>query len=127
MPAILAPAWQRRPGLESIGGDVFEQNFECLAAFGRHIVFGSPRGPGNSVAPRRLMTKAQSLTGFYLPVFFERPELIARALKFLADGVADGTIKTNVAALLPLSRTAEAHWMLEARQVQGVIVLDPAK
>src|SRR5271170_3833290 len=27
--------------LESIGGDIFEQNFECLATFGRYIIFGS--------------------------------------------------------------------------------------
>jgi NADPH2:quinone reductase len=113
--------------LESIGGDVFEQNFECLATFGRHIVFGSTRGPGHPIAPRRLMTKAQSLAGFYLPVFFERPELISGALQFLADGVRNGTIKTNVAAVLPLTRAADAHRMLESRQVQGIIVLDPAK
>jgi NADPH2:quinone reductase len=113
--------------LESIGGDVFEQNFECLATFGRHIVFGSTRGPGNPLAPRRLMTKAQSLTGFYLPVVFETPELISRALTFLANGVADGSIKSNVAEVLPLSRAADAHRMLESRQLQGVIILDPAR
>jgi NADPH2:quinone reductase len=33
--------------LESIGGNIFEQNFECLAFFGRYIIFGSTRGPGN--------------------------------------------------------------------------------
>jgi len=32
--------------LESIGGDIFERNFECLAMFGRYIIFGSTRGPG---------------------------------------------------------------------------------
>ena len=111
--------------LESIGGDVFEQNFECLATFGRYIILGSTRGPGNPLAPRRLMTKSQSLTGFYLPVFYERPEIIGRALKFLADGVKAGKIKANVATVLPLSRTADAHRMLEERRAQGVIVLDP--
>ena len=37
--------------LESIGGDVFEQNFKCLATFGRYIIFGSTRGPGAPFAP----------------------------------------------------------------------------
>jgi NADPH:quinone reductase len=41
--------------LESIGGDIFENNFECLAPFGRYIIFGSTRGPGQPFAPRRLM------------------------------------------------------------------------
>ena len=33
--------------LESIGGNVFEQNFECLANFGRYVILGSTRGPAN--------------------------------------------------------------------------------
>jgi NADPH2:quinone reductase len=111
--------------LETIGGDVFDQNFECLAMLGRCVVIGSTRGPGQPLAPRRLMAKAQSLSGVYLPSFFQRPELIQRALRFLADGVANGSIKANVGAVLPLSRTAEAHGLLERREAQGVVVLDP--
>lgn len=111
--------------LETIGGDVFDQNFECLAMLGRCIVIGSTRGPGQPLAPRRLMAKAQSLAGVYLPSFFRRPDLIQRALRFLADGVANGSIKANIGAVLPLSRTAEAHGLLERREVQGVVVLDP--
>ncbi|MBM9400014.1 zinc-binding dehydrogenase [Gluconacetobacter azotocaptans] len=111
--------------LESIGGDVFEQNFECLALFGRHIIIGSTRGPGEPFAPRRLMAKAQSLAGIYLPTFFQRPDLIQRGLHFLANGVADGTIRANVGAVIPLSQAENAHRLLENRQVQGVVVLDP--
>jgi NADPH2:quinone reductase len=111
--------------LESIGSDVFEQNFACLATFGRHIVVGSTQGPGKPFAPRQLMTKAQTLTGIYLPLFFDHPDLIMRALRFLADGVRSGAITPRVAVVLPLSRTADAHRMLEERQAQGMIVLDP--
>lgn len=34
-------------------------------------------------------------------------------------------MKTNVAAVIPLSRTAEAHGLLEQSKVQGIVVLDP--
>jgi NADPH2:quinone reductase len=111
--------------LETIGGAVFAQNFDCLAMLGRCVVIGSTRGPGAPLAPRRLMAKAQSLSGLYLPSFFAHPALIQEALRFLVDGVRDGAIHPNVATVLPLSRTAEAHGLLERRQVQGVIVLDP--
>lgn len=111
--------------LETIGGQVFDQNFECLAMLGRCVVIGSTRGPGQPLAPRRLMAKAQSMAGVYMPSLFQRPELIQRALRFLADGVANGSIKPNVGAVLPLSRTADAHGLLERRKVQGVVVLDP--
>lgn len=111
--------------IESIGGDVFEQNFDALATFGRHLLLGSTRGPGEPFAPRRLMTKSQALIGFYLPVFYDRPELIANALLFLANGVKSGQITSQVDEVLPLSHAAEAHRRLESREVRGVIVLDP--
>jgi NADPH:quinone reductase len=111
--------------VESIGGDVFEQNFDALATFGRYLLLGSTRGPGEPFAPRRLMTKSQALIGFYLPVFYDRPELIGNALRFLADGLKTEQITPSVDEVLPLSQAAEAHRRLESREVRGVIVLDP--
>jgi NADPH2:quinone reductase len=111
--------------LESIGGEVFEQNFDALATFGRYLLLGSTRGPGEPFAPRRLMTKSQAMIGFYLPVFYDRPELIVNALRFLADGLKTGQITSRVDEVLPLSQAAEAHRRLESREVRGVVVLDP--
>jgi NADPH:quinone reductase len=111
--------------IESIGGEVFEQNFDALATFGRYLLLGSTRGPGEPFAPRRLMTRSQALIGFYLPVFYERPELIGNALRFLAAGIKTGQITSQVDEVLPLRRAAEAHRRLESREVRGVIVLDP--
>jgi NADPH:quinone reductase len=111
--------------IESIGGDVFEQNFDALATFGRYLLLGSTRGPGEPFAPRRLMTRSQALIGFYLPVFYDRPELIGNALRFLADGLKTGQITSRVDEVLPLSQAAEAHRRLESREVRGVVVLDP--
>jgi len=71
------------------------------------------------------MAKAQSLSGVYLPSFFQRPDLVQGALRFLADSVTSGLIKANVSSVLPLSQTAEAHRLLERREVQGGLVLDP--
>ena len=72
------------------------------------------------------MTKSQALIGFYLPVFFDRPELIGNALRFLADGLRTGRITPQVDEVLPLSQAADAHRRLESRAVRGVIVLNPA-
>jgi NADPH:quinone reductase len=110
--------------LESIGGDIFEKNFECLAPFGRYILFGSTRGPGEPFAPRRLMQKSQSLTGFYLPVYLARPDLIHQGMEFLVKITADKKLKPSIAQVLPLSQTAEGHRLLEDREVQGTILLD---
>jgi NADPH2:quinone reductase len=71
------------------------------------------------------MTKSQAMIGFYLPVFYDRPELIGNALRFLADGLKRGVIIPSVDVVMPLSDAAEAHRRLESREVRGVIVLDP--
>jgi NADPH2:quinone reductase len=113
--------------LESIGGDVFTENFKCLATFGRYIIFGSTRGPGEPVAPRSLMTKAQSIAGIYLPVFSERPDLVGEGLRFLVDHILDGKVRANIANVLPLSKAAEAHLMLEERRANGIVLLDVSK
>jgi NADPH2:quinone reductase len=113
--------------LESIGGDIFEQNFDCLATFGRYVVFGSTRGPGKPFEPRRLMTRSQTIAGLYLPVYYQKPELIREALTFLVGHTLDGLLKAPMSTVMPLSETARAHRMLEERQVTGVIVLDPAR
>jgi NADPH2:quinone reductase len=110
--------------LESIGGDIFEKNFDCLAPFGRYVIFGSTRGPGQPLAPRRLMQKSQSLTGFYLPVYLAKPDLIHRGMEFLVRATAEKKLKPSIAQVLPLSNTAEGHRLLEDREIQGTILLD---
>lgn len=111
--------------IETIGGDVFDQNFECLGMLGRCVVIGSTQRPGATLEPRRLMGNAQSLTGIHLQAFFRRPDMIQRGLHFLREGVAQGLIRPLVAAVIPLSRTADAHSLLDRHQARGVIVLDP--
>ena len=110
--------------LESIGGEVFHQNFDCLAPFGRYIIFGSTRGPGAPLEPRKLMQKSQSLTGIYVPVFFAKPNLIREGLQFLVDHAAEGTIRAQISTVLPLKEAGAAHQMLEERRVTGAVVLD---
>lgn len=110
--------------LESIGGDIFDKNFECLAPFGRYIIFGSTRGPGQPFSPRRLMQKSQSLTGFYLPVFEGKPELLRKGMNFLTQETLKGKLSPSIARVLPLRDAAEGHRLLEDREVQGTIILD---
>jgi NADPH2:quinone reductase len=71
------------------------------------------------------MTKCQTLVGIYVPVFYNRPDIVRHALEFLARNYQSGKLKANVAAVLPLSRTADAHRLLEERRAQGVVILDP--
>jgi NADPH2:quinone reductase len=71
--------------LESVGGDVFHRNFECLATQGRVILFSSIRPLDKPFEPRRLMAKSQTLTGFFGGLMFWDPALFREALDFLVD------------------------------------------
>lgn len=110
--------------LESVGGDIFEKNFDCLATFGRYVLYGSTRGPGQPLPPRRLMGKAQTLSGFYLPAFLQKPDLIHAGLQYLVDETAQGKLKPVIDRVLSLNDAVEAHRLLEDREVQGTILLD---
>src|SRR5258705_3261600 len=59
------------------------QILECLAPFGRYVIFGSTRGPSAAFEPRRLIQKSKMMTGIYLPVFLGKPDLIRAGLAFL--------------------------------------------
>lgn len=111
--------------IESIGGAVFEQNFDALAPFGRCLLLGWTRGPGKPLEPRMLMTRSQALIGFYLPVFYDTSGLVTSALQYLRDGLESSGITAPIDAVLPLSAAADAHRRIENRDVHGVIVLDP--
>jgi hypothetical protein len=73
----------------------------------RYLLPGSTRGTGEPFAPHRLMAKFQALVGFYLPTFYDRPELI-------------GQITSRVDEVLPLNPAAEAHRRLKSSEVRGV-------
>jgi NADPH:quinone reductase len=71
------------------------------------------------------MAKCQSMIGIYLPVYFGRPALIRRGLEEMVERFVNGSIQSHVAKVLPLRQVAEAHRLLEEREVSGVIVLNP--
>lgn len=111
--------------LEMAGGPVFERNFDCLAPFGRVVVFGLASGQPTSLDPQRLLGQCQSIIGFYLGQFFAQPELIRTSLGELMEEIISDRLKLHVGHMFPLSRIAEAHRLLEGRQTTGKVVLQP--
>jgi NADPH2:quinone reductase len=112
--------------LESLGGEIFEQNFACLAPFGRYLVFGSTQGIAKPFEARRLMTKCQTITGLYVPFFYAHPDIVREALRFMVEHCQIGDLTAKVDAQLPLAEAAKAQQMLEDRAVTGGIVLKPS-
>jgi NADPH2:quinone reductase len=111
--------------LEMVGGDFIQKNLECLATFGRMVVYGAASGERGSLVPMNLMYKNHTVAGFYLPQIMSRPELFGPSLKEMLGWISSGDLKLTVSARYPLEQASEAHEALEGRQTTGKIVLNP--
>ncbi len=111
--------------LEMVGGDVFEQSLNCLAPFGRMVVYGLASGRSVAIEPQRLLAANQSIVGFYIGKYFSQPDLIQTSLGELMEAITSERLKLQISAVLPLSQAAEVHRLLESRQTIGKVVLQP--
>jgi NADPH:quinone reductase-like Zn-dependent oxidoreductase len=46
-----------------------------------------------------------------------------RGRRFINEGLADGSLKPNIARTFPLEQIVEAHWYMESNQQFGKIVV----
>ena len=118
--------------LEMSGAEVFGQSLKCLAPFGRCVVYGMASG-------QPLVFDEQSVKSFfYDPAlnqsihvfnfglwFGMRAERATEAMRDLIGYVASKQVKVEIGRVLPLSKAAEAHRMMEQRETTGKIILKP--
>ena len=111
--------------LEMVGGETVAQALDALAPFGRMVVYGQSSGLAATVNPQRLVNFNQSIVGFYIAAFFQKPDLLKATLAEVIGYVTTGKLTLNVGAVLPLSKAVEAHRLLEGRKTTGKVVLEP--
>lgn len=111
--------------LDSTGGEILRNSFNCLAPFGRLISFGNPTGGSTSIEAFTLVNNNQILQGFGLASYFEKPDLMQEAYQYLFSQAATGKLKVHIGQTFPLKDAAEAHRQMENRKTTGKIVLIP--
>ncbi|MEO1287944.1 MAG: quinone oxidoreductase [Chloroflexota bacterium] len=118
--------------LEMSGDTIFAQSLQCLAPFGRIVVYGMASGEplkfddGSIVQFFYRPSLNQSIHVFNLGLWFGmRPQATGQALGDVIGLVASGQLDVSVNHILPLSEAAQAHRMIETRQTQGKVVLKP--
>jgi len=109
--------------LEMVGGENIERNLQCLAPFGRMVVFGAASGQPSTMAPTRLMAKNQTITGYWLTAWMSRPARVAYAIQQLLGYIAQRQLEVIVGETFPLARAADAHRAIAARRTIGKVVL----
>ena len=111
--------------LEMVGADFPEKNLQCLAVFGRMVVFGAASGERGTIVPASLMKGCHAVIGFWLVPILERPDLLVPSLQETLGWIASGDLQLTIGATYPLERAAEAHAALEGRETTGKVLLNP--
>lgn len=110
--------------LEMVGGSIADQSLQCLAPFGRMVVFGAASGKITQFSGIQLMYKNQTITGYWLTAWMsQRPQAVAHALTQLIQYFAQGQLKVIVGQTYPLEQAAQAHQAIANRQTTGKVVL----
>ncbi len=91
--------------------------FRALGMDGRLVTAGAHAGPNVSIDFSHLYHNRITITGMPGYRASDVPQCFAAA--------AAGKIKAQFAHVLPLSRTADAHRLIESGEARGKIVLDP--
>lgn len=109
--------------LESLGGEIGEQSLQCLAPFGRMVVYGATSGQGVTFSSNQLIDKNHAVFGYWLVVQLSRPERIARAITEVMQLLGAGKLELIVGQTFSLAEVAEAHRALAGRKTMGKAVL----
>ncbi|WP_026576884.1 quinone oxidoreductase family protein [Bacillus sp. UNC438CL73TsuS30] len=111
--------------LEMAGGEVFNKTLNCLATFGRLVIYGVASGEQSRFYPSSLMARNQSVIGFFLPQIMRKPELLQPSLMELLAYLGDGKLKLTIGGVYPLGEAASVHRLLQSRKTRGKLILEP--
>jgi len=109
---------------DNVGGDVFATMSRLMAWGGRLLPIGFTSGSIPSLAANLPLLKNYSMVGAFWGAWaMHHPEASARVDAQLMQLVAEGRLRPQVAAVLPLAQFGDALAQLRDRRVQGRIVL----
>jgi NADPH2:quinone reductase len=101
--------------VDHVGAATFGGSLKCLAKGGRYVTCGATSGPVAEIPLNLVFFKSISVLGSTMGSLGDVHRIL--------DLVASGRLRPVVDAVLPMSRVAEAHRRLEAREVFGKLVL----
>jgi len=109
--------------LEMVGGEIAEQSLQCLAPFGRMVVYGAASGQMVQFSGLQLMYKNQAIIGYWLTAQLSRTDRVARAMLEIMQYLSSGKLEIVVGQTFPLAEAAEAHRAIADRKTVGKTVL----
>ena len=114
-----------RCAIDPVGGNVGSEVIASLGAGGRCLLYGSLADEAISLHPRRLLSAAISVEGFWLAHWAKQQSIPAllRHFRRVRALMREGVLRTHVAATYPLDRVAEAVTHAAAPGKGGKVLL----
>jgi NADPH:quinone reductase len=96
--------------IDPVGGKTGSEVIASLGAGGRCLLYGSLSDEPLSLHPRRLLSAAVRLDGFWLGDWAKRQSIprMLRLFRQVRTMMAEGTLTSDIAAVYPLDRAVEA-------------------
>jgi NADPH2:quinone reductase len=111
---------------DSVGGDVFDQSFKCIAWNGRLLVIGFAGGRIPEAKANRILLKNIAVIGLHWGAYaIHEPERIPEVMDALLRMYEAGTIRPVIFRRYPLEEVAAALAALGSRQTHGKVILVP--
>lgn len=112
--------------LNPIGGTTIERDLQCLAPFGRLVLFGELAGGPANIPQGGLYTANKSILGSSFGHYRRfKPAVVREAMGVVIELLDAGNIDVFVNKCFRLNDAPKAHQFLENRQSLGKVVLIP--
>jgi len=110
--------------LQMVGGRQAEQCLQCLAPFGRMVIYGRISGLNAQFSDVQIMHKNQTIMGYWFTGWMSsRPDRTAVAARELIQYLATAQLEIIAEHTFPLAEAAEAHRAIAQRKTTGEVVL----
>jgi NADPH2:quinone reductase len=116
--------------LDSIGGELFDKNFEMIAPLGQIILYGMAAGSPKTNLLEKLSNnfgKSLGVMIFHLGLGISEPypELMVKSISTLINYLVEKKIKPQIYERIPLEQASKAHKLMESQSVMGKLILKP--
>lgn len=110
--------------LDSLGSTYTSRGMDCLAPYGRMVVFGNAAGAYGDINTKLLHSSCRSVLGYSsVTTRKQRPEWYGETAGAVIGLLASGKIHMKVSKVLDFEEAAKAHELIESRSVTGKIIL----
>jgi len=101
---------------DPVGGSAFPQLARATANGGTLILYGALASDPTVVPPFEIFARDLTVRGLALPNLMRDNAQLAALKRFVADGLADGTLRPTIARSFAFDQIADAHRFIEARR-----------